>query len=41
MKDKLYFAGEVLAVVLIIAVFQNKVMNVPLVGNYLPGYTPR
>lgn len=41
MKDKLIFAGEVLAVVLVIAVFQKKVMNVPVVGQFLPGYTPK
>ncbi|MGA8787247.1 MAG: hypothetical protein WB542_18125 [Polaromonas sp.] len=41
MKDKLHFAGEVLAVVLVIALFQSKVMNVPVVGQFLPGFTPR
>lgn len=41
MKDKLIFAGEVAAVLVLIAVFQSKVMNVPIVGNFLPGYTPR
>lgn len=41
MKDKLMFAVEVLAVVAIVAVVQSKVMNVPVIGAYLPGYTPR
>lgn len=41
MKDKLIFAGEVAAVLVLIAVLQSKVMNVPVVGQFLPGYTPR
>lgn len=41
MKDKLIFAAEVAAVIALIAVVQSKVMNVPLVGQYLPGYTAR
>lgn len=41
MKHKLIFVGEVTAVLVLIAVFQSKVMNVPVVGNFLPGYTPR
>ncbi len=41
MKDKLMFALEVAAVVAVIALVQKKVMNVPIVGEYLPGFTPR
>jgi len=41
MKDKLIFAAEVLAVVAIAALIQQKVMNVPVVGRFLPGFTPR
>jgi hypothetical protein len=41
MKEKLYFAAEVAAVLVVIALLQSKVVNVPLVGEYLPGYTPR
>lgn len=38
MKTKLIFAAEVAAVLVVIALFQSKVMNVPLVGEFLPGY---
>ena len=41
MKDKLIFAAEVAAVMVVLALFQSKVMNVPVVGEFLPGYTPR
>lgn len=41
MKDKLMFAVEVGAVIAVIALFQSKVMNIPLVGEYLPGFTNR
>lgn len=41
MKDKLIFAAEVAAVMVVIALVQSKVANVPLVGMYLPGYTAR
>lgn len=41
MKSKLYFAAEVAAVLVAIALLQSKVMNVPVVGEFLPGYTPR
>lgn len=41
MKDRLIMAGEVLAVIAIVALFQKKVMNVPVVGQYLPGFTQR
>lgn len=41
MKDKAIFAAEVLAVIVAIALFQKNVMNVPAVGDMLPGYTPR
>lgn len=41
MKDKLIFLGEVAAVLVLITAFQSKVMNVPVIGNFLPGYTPR
>lgn len=41
MKEKAIFVAEVAAVIVVIALFQSKVMNVPLVGNLLPGYTAR
>ena len=41
MKEKLYFAAEVAAVIVALALLQKNVMNVPVVGEYLPGYTPR
>jgi hypothetical protein len=41
MKDKLMFAAEVAAVLVVIALVQSKGMNIPLVGQYLPGYTAR
>ena len=41
MKSKLYFAAEVTVVLIVIALLQSKVMNVPVVGEFLPGYTPR
>jgi hypothetical protein len=41
MKDKLIFAAEVAAVMIAIALVQSKFMNIPVVGNMLPGYTPR
>jgi hypothetical protein len=41
MKQKLYFAAEVAAVLIAIALLQKNVMNVPVVGEFLPGYTPR
>lgn len=41
MKDKAIFAAEVLAVVLVVAAFQKHVMSVPVIGAYLPGYTPK
>ena len=41
MKDKLIFAAEVGAVLVAIALIQSKFMNIPLVGEFLPGYTAR
>lgn len=41
MKDKAIFAVEVAAVIVAIALLQKHVMNVPVVGNMLPGYTTR
>lgn len=41
MKDKAIFAAEVAAVLVVIALFQKNVMNVPGVGEYLPGFTVR
>lgn len=41
MKDKLIFLGEVAAAIAVIALVQSKVMNIPVVGQFLPGYTPR
>lgn len=41
MKDKAMFALEVAAVLVVIALIQKNVMNVPVVGEYLPGFTVR
>ena len=41
MKDKAIFAAEVLAVLVAVALIQKNFMNVPVVGEYLPGYTAR
>lgn len=41
MKQKLIFAAEVAAVIVVIALIQKKAMNVPVVGEFLPGYTAR
>lgn len=41
MKQKALFAVSVLAVFAIVAAVQKHGMNVPVVGAYLPGYTPR
>ena len=41
MKDKLIFAAEVAFVLVALAMIQSKVMNIPVVGEFLPGYTPR
>lgn len=41
MKTKLIFAAEVLAVIVAVALIQKNFMNVPVVGDMLPGYTPR
>ena len=41
MKEKLYFAAEVAVVLVAIALLQKNVMNVPVVGEFLPGHTPR
>jgi hypothetical protein len=41
MKQKLYFAAEVAAVLIAIALIQKNVMNVPVVGEFLPGFTVR
>lgn len=38
MKDKAIFAAEVLAVFIVVAMFQKNVMNIPVVGDLLPGY---
>lgn len=39
MKEKLMFAVEVAVVFAAIAVFQRKVMHIPVIGAYLPGGT--
>lgn len=41
MHEKLKFAAEVAIVVGLIALVQAKFMNIPVVGEYLPGYTTR
>ncbi len=38
MKAHALFAAEVAAVIIVIALFQENVMNVPVVGKYLPGF---
>ncbi len=41
MKDKLMFAAEIAAVLVVIGLIQKNAMNVPVVGEFLPGYTAR
>jgi len=41
MKEKLMFVGEIALVLVVIGLVQSKVMSVPVVGMYLPGYTPK
>lgn len=41
MHEKLKFAAEVAIVIAAIALMQSKFMNLPVVGEFLPGYTPR
>lgn len=41
MKSKAIFAAEVLAVLVAVALIQKNFMNVPVVGEYLPGFTAR
>lgn len=41
MHAKLIFAAEVAAVIVAITMIQKTFINVPIVGEYLPGYTPR
>ncbi len=41
MKAHALFAAEVAAVLVAIAIFQKNVMNVPVVGEFLPGFTVR
>ena len=42
MKDKLMFAAEVAVVIALITLFQMKVMEIPVIGEFLPGSrTPR
>ncbi len=40
MKAKAIFAAEVLIVIAVVTFFQQTVMSVPIVGQYLPGYKP-
>ncbi len=37
LKGKAIFVAEVAAALIIIAVFQDRVMQIPVVGQYLPG----
>lgn len=41
MKAHAMFAAEVIAVLFVVALIQKNAMNIPVVGEYLPGYTPR
>lgn len=41
MKAHLYFGLEVIAVLFVTALVQKNFMNIPVVGEYLPGYTAR
>lgn len=34
-------AGFVLATLIVVGLVQKNAMNVPVVGEFLPGYTPR
>ena len=38
MKAHAMFAAEVAAVLIVIALIQQNVMNIPVVGAYLPGF---
>jgi len=40
MKEKAIFVAEVLAIYAVAYFFQQNVMSVPLVGQFLPGYKP-
>ncbi|MDF3822344.1 hypothetical protein P3G55_20740 [Leptospira sp. 96542] len=40
MKDKLIFAGSVIAVIAVVTLVNSKV-NIPVLGKFLPGYTPK
>ena len=41
MKAHAIFAAEVVAVLFVVALVQKNFMNLPVVGEYLPGYTAR
>ncbi len=41
MKAHALFAAEVVAVLFVVALVQKNFMNLPVVGEYLPGYTAR
>jgi len=41
MKAHALFAAEVVAVLFAVALIQKNFMNLPVVGEYLPGYTAR
>lgn len=40
LKEKAVFAAEVLIVFAVCYLVQQKVMSVPVIGQYLPGYKP-
>ena len=41
MKEKAIFLAEVAVAIALITFVQKKYINVPLVGEYLPGFTAR
>lgn len=41
MKAHALFAAEVVAVLVVVALVQKNFMNLPVFGEYLPGYTAR
>lgn len=41
MKAHALFAAEVVAVLFVVALVQKNFMNLPIVGEYLPGFTAR
>lgn len=41
MKDYLLAAAKVAATLVVIGMIQKNIMSIPVVGEFLPGYTPK